>query len=97
MDETAAQQVANEIIHKYEHQFDGVTWAPLALDIAAAIAQAVERERERLMRCIEGTCGHEQGCVAALRVPSPPLDELRKLGSSEYIIRTNNSPPEVTG
>ena len=51
LDIKQARRRALDIIRKYEHQFDGVTWAPLEQDIeqamATAVAQAVaERDAE---------------------------------------------------
>ena len=69
--------------------------------IALQLEELAREEIEMLKGCLaardRGNSRLARELAAALRAPSPLLDDLRKLGSSEYIIRTDNSPPEVTG
>ena len=55
LDIKQARRRALDIIRKYEHQFDGVTWAPLEQDIeqamATAVAQAVAERDAALKDC----------------------------------------------
>ena len=77
-----AQRRAQIIIRKYETQFNGVTWAPLALDIEDAIADAVAQAvKERIPKVCPICTVTPYACPACedLVARAPQAEEIARL------------------